>query len=272
MRTIYIDVLLILNLYVNWLLLRSTARLTHTRLSGLRCIIAAAAGSLTSLTILLPVLNPVLTLIIKLLTAVIPIAAAFGFSCQRIFWRCLAVFLCVSFAFAGLCIGLCTLSGTDLLIWSGSCIYLHFSLASLILCTALSYFLLRIFSYVRIKYFHSDETYEIIIRVGVHSVIADGLADTGNSLTDCFTGKAVIVCGKECLSSIPDISEPYKLKGYRLIPYATVSGNALMPVFRPDDVIIRSRSTGCTRSADVLIGITDEQNTAIFNPKLFHVL
>ena len=272
MRTIYIDVLLIMNLYVNWLLLRSTARLTHTRLSGLRCMIAAAAGSLTSLTILLPALHPVLTLIIKLLTAVIPVSAAFGFAYQRTFWRCLAVFLCISFAFAGLCIGLCTLSGTNLLIWSGSCIYLHFSLTALILCTALSYFLLKIFSYVRMKYFHSDESYEIIVRVGIHSVIAEGLADTGNSLTDCFTGSPVIVCGKDMLSSIPDTAKPQNLKGYRLIPYETISGGGLIPVFRPDEVIIRSKSTGHMRSADVLIGIAESQDHAIFNPNLFNVL
>ncbi|MBQ8724822.1 MAG: sigma-E processing peptidase SpoIIGA [Oscillospiraceae bacterium] len=272
MRTIYIDVLLILNLYVNWLILRGTARLTHTRLTGLRCIAASAAGSLTSLTIMLPELHPVLTLIIKLFTAAVPVAAAFGLSRQKTFWRCLAVFFSISFVFAGLCLALCTLSGTNLLIWSSSCIYVHFSLTSLILCTALSYLLLRIFSYVKMKYFHSDEVYEIIVRIGIHTAIAEGLADTGNSLTDCFTGLPVIICGKNILSSLPEISDPYKLRGYKLIPYATVSGEGLLPVFHPDEVIIRSRSTGRIRSADVLIGITDEQNTAIFNPNLFHVL
>lgn len=272
MRTIYIDVLLILNLYVNWLLLRGTARLTHTRLSGIRCIISAAMGSLTSLTIMLPAVHPAIMLLIKLLTAMIPVASAFGIRCQRIFWRCLGVFLVLSTVFAGVCLALCTLSGTDLLIFSGSSIYLHFSLTSLILCTALAYILLRIFSYVRVRFFRSDESYRIIVRVGAHIAAAEGIADTGNGLCDIITGLPVIVMGRDVLDSIPETASPDNLKGYRLIPYATISGNGLLPVFRPDEVIIRSKSTGRKRSADVLIGISEETDSAIFNPVLLHVL
>lgn len=272
MHTIYIDVLLILNLYVNWLLLRSSARLTHTKLSGLRCLFSAAAGSLTSLTVLLPQMPVAMSLTIKLLSAMIPVGAAFGIIPLRRFMRCLAVFLCISFAFAGFMLALCTFSGTNLLIWSGSCIYLHFSLTALILCTAIAYFLLKVFSWVRLRFFHSDESYEIIVRLGIHTAKQKGLADTGNSLTDCFTGKAVIIFGKDALSSIPEINDPEKLPGYRLLPYATVSGSGLLPVFRPDEVIIRSISQGRTLSADALIGIAGEQKSAIFSPNLLHVL
>lgn len=272
MRTIYIDVLLILNLYVNWLLLRGTARLTHTRLSGIRCIISAIIGSLTSLTIMLPYVHPVLTLLIKLLTAMIPVASAFGVRCQRIFWRCLSVFLVLSTVFAGVCLALCTLSGADLLIWTGSSIYLHFSLTSLILCTALAYLLLRIFTYVRARFCRSDESYQIIVRVGVHIASAEGIADTGNGLCDCITGLPVIVMGRVPLASIPETASPEKLKGFRLIPYATVSGGGMLEVFRADEVIIKSRSTGRKLRADVLIGISEETASAIFNPGLLHVL
>ena len=53
MRYIYVDVLLILNLYVNYFLLRATGRLMHLPCRRKRCIAAAVAGSLCSLTILL---------------------------------------------------------------------------------------------------------------------------------------------------------------------------------------------------------------------------
>lgn len=272
MRTIYIDVLLILNLYVNWLLLRGTARLTHTRLTGIRCIAAAAAGSLTSLTVMLPTLHPMLTLLVKLMTAMVPVGTAFGLRCQKIFWRNLGVFLVLSFTFAGLCLALCTLSGVDLLIWSGSSIYLHFSLTALILCTALAYLLLRIFSYVRARFFRCDESYQIIVRVGAHIAAVDGIADTGNGLCDCITGLPVVIIGKKALESIPETAEPEKLLRYRLIPYATIAGSGLLPVFRPDEVIIRSKSTGRKRRADVLVGISEDTESAIFNPGLLHVL
>lgn len=272
MHTIYLDVLLILNLYVNWFLLRGTAKLTHSRLTGVRCLIAALAGSLTSLTILLPTLPAALTLLIKLLTAMIPVSAAWGIRRQRIFWRNLAVFLSVSFAFAGVMAALCTLSDTNLLIWSGSCIYLHFSLTALILCTALSYFLLRLTGYLRLRLHHSDDSYEIIVRVGAHLAVQKGLADTGNSLADCFTGKPVIIFGRNALQTIPELSHPETLPHYRQLPYSTLSSDGMLPVFCPDEVIIRNLSSGHTRTVDALVGFVPRQSSAVFNPNLLHVL
>ncbi|MGN0593348.1 MAG: sigma-E processing peptidase SpoIIGA [Ruminococcus sp.] len=272
MHTIYIDVLLILNLYVNWLLLKGTAKLTHSRLSSVRCLMAAAAGSLTSLTILLPAMPSALTLLLRLLTAMIPVGAAWGLRRQWIFWRNLAVFLCISFAFAGLMLALCTLSGTNLMIWSGSCMYLHFSLSTLILCTALSYFLLRLISYLRLRFHHASDSYEIIVRVGAHMALQKGLADTGNSLVDCFTGKPVIIFGRNALQTIPEMAHPEQLTGFRQLPYATVSSDGMLPVFCPDQVIIRNLSSGRTCPVDVLIGYVPHQTSAVFNPNLLHVL
>ncbi len=271
MRTIYIDVLLILNLYVNWLLLRGTAGLTHTKLTSRRCIIASLLGSLTSLTILLPCTNSILMVLMKITTAAVPVGAAFGVRHKGLFLRNLCVFISVSFVFAGLCLGLCTLTGTNLLIWSGSCIYLHFSLVPLILCTALAYFLLRIFSFVRMRFFRTEESYEVIIRIGMKTVKCKGLADTGNSLCDCFTGKAVVIVSRSLLEAIPEAAQPQLLKGYRLLPYSTVSGEGLMEVFQPEETVIRSLSTGRIRKIDVLIGITEEETSAIFSPAVLHV-
>ncbi|MBQ8688041.1 MAG: sigma-E processing peptidase SpoIIGA [Ruminococcus sp.] len=272
MHTIYLDVLLILNLYVNWLLLRGTAKLTHSRLSGGRCLLAAFAGSLTALTILLPALPGIFTLLVKLLTAMIPVGSAWGMRRQRIFWRNLTVFLCLSFAFAGVMVALCTLSDTNLLIWSGSCIYLHFSLTALILCTAISYFLLRLVGYLRLRAHHTHDSYEIIIRVGAHIAMQTGLADTGNSLADCFTGKPVIIFGRNALRTIPELSQPEQLPHFRRLPYSTIAADGMLPVFCPDEVIIRNLSSGRSRTVDALVGYVPHQTAAVFNPNLLHVL
>ena len=49
MPTIYLDVLLLQSLYVNYFLLRAAAKLTHTPLHWIRCGLAAAGSSLFSL-------------------------------------------------------------------------------------------------------------------------------------------------------------------------------------------------------------------------------
>ena len=49
MKTIYLDVLLCLNLYINYFVLRATAKLLHAKLRTGRCLLAAGVGSLFSL-------------------------------------------------------------------------------------------------------------------------------------------------------------------------------------------------------------------------------
>lgn len=268
MQTIYIDILLIINLYVNWFLLKGTARVTHTRLTTARCFLGAFVGSLTSLGVFLPAMPLPLSVLVKLMGAALTVAGAFALRGMKCFLRCFFAFLALSFVLAGIMLSLCNLSGTDILIWSMNSIYLHFSLTSLILYTSAAYFLLRIFSLIKLRFFHSDEIYEVIIRVGSHTARLKGIADTGNNLTDCFTGKAVVIFGKESLKSIPETETPEKLKGYRLLPYSTVSGSGIMPVFRPDEIIIKSVSRGTLHSTDAMAGIAEGEHGAIFSPNL----
>ena len=78
MKSIYLDVLIVLNIYVNYFLLRATAKFTHTPLKTIRCIISSVIGSLFSLTILLPAGNFLIPLAIKLGAAVVIVGMAFG--------------------------------------------------------------------------------------------------------------------------------------------------------------------------------------------------
>ena len=79
MQTVYADVLIILNIYVNFFLLRTTARVTHSPLRTFRCIAASVYGSLFSLTILLPSLGTPINIAIKAAAAVTVVLAGFGF-------------------------------------------------------------------------------------------------------------------------------------------------------------------------------------------------
>ena len=94
MPTIYLDVLLLQSLYVNYFLLRAAAKLTHTPLHWIRCGLAAAGSSLFSLLILLPPLPAWFQLVCKLLAAALSVTMAFGLHRESFFrqWGCF--FLC----------------------------------------------------------------------------------------------------------------------------------------------------------------------------------
>ena len=69
--------------------------------------------------------------------------------------------------------------------------------------------------------------------------------------------------------SLPESPEEYlKIKGIRIIPYSVISGDGIIPVFTPDEVMIFNENKSFCKKADVLIGICSSGNRAIFNPRL----
>ena len=78
MRTIYVDVLLGLNLFINYFLLLAVSKFLSWEGKRKRFFLAALIGALYSLTILLPELPDILSLIFKLLIAGVLIRIAFS--------------------------------------------------------------------------------------------------------------------------------------------------------------------------------------------------
>ncbi len=109
------------------------------------------------------------------------------------------------------------------------------------------------------------------LRLAGKTVVLSGLADTGNNLTDIFSGAMVIVCADESLQALLDGKPVETLRGYRLIPCATITAEGILPLFRPDEICIRNLSTGKSRAVDAMIGIGGTQKSAIFHPNLIEV-
>ena len=265
MITIYIDVLLVLNIYVNYFLLCMTARLTHSPLKTFRCAAAAVYGSLFSLLILLPPLGTLLNTVIKLLSAVSITAAAFGFySWYRLMMNSAAFFVS-NLMLAGAVYALDAHFPSDMMLVENSSVYIDFSLAALVVSTAAVYAAVRIMRTIADKAADGCGLYSITVRWNDRIFMLNGIADTGNTLVDLFTGVPVIVCddsvfGKFDISALP--------KGVRLIPCSTISKNGVIPVFRPDEVIIDDVSKGRKVPVNAMIGLAGSSGKAIFNPRL----
>ncbi len=259
MRTVYVDVLLVCNLYMNFLLLRLTARLTHTKCRTGRCLTGAGLGAAGSLMILLPPLPFLLSLLCKAGLAAGMCLITFG---RRQFWQKLLCFGGVSCGMAGILLAL-SLSGR---VWyaNGSW-YPDISLRALVLWTIAAYGMLCVVQYFHNRTHPTADGYTVHIRYGAHTAAVEGLADTGNTLVDFCTGKPVILCEREALSALlPETLPPAR---FRPLPYATAAGTGLVYVFRPDEVLIRKEETA--KSVDVLVGIGGQtEHKAIFNPKL----
>lgn len=262
MHVIYVDVLLVCSLLVDYLLLRLTARLTHSRLSFVRALAAAAFGSLSSLLVLLPPMSAVLSVLCNLTTAVLLCLTAFGCrDIRRLFWHCLC-FLGMSCMLAGMLLAM-SLAGARVYFANGSW-YPDISLHHLVLFTAGSYGLLTVVQYLQNRSHTADGCYQVYIRYGQHTVKLNGIADTGNSLVDFYTGKPVIICPKTQLAPLLPDKLP---KGLRPLPCMTVAGEGMVLCFTPDEVVIHSEHRH--KPVDVLVGMTEQESEgAIFHPRL----
>ena len=140
MKTIYLDVLIVLNIYVNFFLIKATAKFTHTPLKIFRCILSSVIGSLFSLTILLPSGNFLLSLLIKLAAAVIITAITFGIKERKRFFKLIFYFYIINFVFAGAVSFMYITFKPSFMAVNNSYFYVDFSLMSLVIFTAIAYF------------------------------------------------------------------------------------------------------------------------------------
>lgn len=277
MKTIYIDVLIILNIYVNFFLLKATARLTHTPLKASRCVVSSVIGSLFSLTIFLPDINFLIPLGIKLVAAVIITAMAFGIKDSRHTLKLVFFFYLVNFIFGGIIMLFYLTFRPGFMAFGNTYFYVDFSLLSLVIFTAVSYFAVTAVRRLMDRGCDAKRKYKVVIRKSGKTVSVDAIADTGNSLVDMFSGKPVIICRSADLTGVVDLpAEPvaenaellYKTNGLRFIPYSTIGNAGMIAVFSPDDTVICDSESSKFRKVDAMIGIDTKDVPAIFNPKL----
>lgn len=267
MQTIYIDVLIVLNIYVNYILLRITAKLTHAQLRAGRCIGASVYGSLYSLLILAPELPAWIVTGIKLLAAVTVVGAAFGIHSRRYLLMNTAAFFSANFILAGGVFAAYTWLGAGYVYIGNTCFYIDLSLAVLIVSTAVMYGAVAIVKRFTDRIPAGD--YRVIVRYRDKVTELTGIADTGNVLTDYFTGAPVVICDSRSMERMTGhvIAGTEGLpRGFRLLPCSTVSSSGVIPIFRPDEVLIVDRTSGTRRTADVAVGFGETGGMAIFNP------
>ena len=267
LQTIYIDVLIVLNIYVNYFLLRITARITHSPLSFQRCIITAVYGSIYSLLILAPELYSYINILIKIFAAVTIVVIAFGFQGKKRLMINTIAFFSANFILAGTVYAVYSWLKPEFMHFNNSYFYIDFSLLLLVVTTAVMYFL--VYTAENFLCRTPDGTYDVIIKYNNSVVTLEGLADTGNSLTDFFSGSPVIVCDKKKFSGITDNGKIPK--GFRLLPCSTISDSGFIEIFRPDEVLIKNILSGENKKVDAVIGLGENSGNAIFNPKILKI-
>lgn len=260
---IYIDVLIILNTYMTWILLSLTAALTKTHSFGGRRALASVIGGLSSLMILIPTPDKLIgftLIILKAFTCMLTVIIAFWRQTVKKTFLLTVAFFGVNMLFSAALTAVQTALKSQLIAVSGGFIYFDISPLNLVLSTAVIYLILCKTSKLFSRDLSTNNSYRVEFTVGCKAFSLDGVADTGNTARDLFSGLPVIVC------TGVEISDGDRL---RAVPYETVSGEGILYAFSPENLRITDGSGKIMNVSALVAGVPSSGGRrAIFNPKI----
>lgn len=241
---IYADILLAVNWWVDFLLLLLVRRMTGAGAAGWRVALGGLAGAVSCGLILLPPLPVWLTLAAKLVAAAAMVLVAFGFERWRVFARRLLWLFALSAGLAGLCAALYFyVAPIGFYVFNGT---VYYAVPPLLLVglTVVCYALLWLWERLLRHRAATDAEYTVTVTHGGRCVRMHCLYDSGNHLTEPFSGWPVLVAERYVAArllavpqSIADISPDET--AWRVVPFDSIGGEGALPAFLPERITVR---------------------------------
>lgn len=281
---IYLDVLILINLYVTYFQILAVSVFTHRKTVWYRKLSAAGIGAVASLSIFIPQ-EMVLTLtLLKIFLCAFIAFVAFGYTGFRAYAVSVLFLMLVSFVFSGLMLCVWLFAAPMKMLFINGTVYFGVDTMTIILSTCAAYGVVRIIRYILDKNGKTDGKYTVIIKNNGRECRLSALADSGNGMVDCFSGLPVIVCRRDMCADVSppaiemiennsDISDigTQMIKGVRIMPFSTVGKGGLICMFKAESVVIDDETNEEKYPVNALIGIViggRQEYEAIFNPKI----
>jgi len=267
---IYIDVLVAINIFVTWLLLACSVFFSAVQVKRWRLLLGSLLGGGGSLLILLPPAPWWLLAPEKLLLCALIVLVGFGFGRWSRFLRCFAAFFGVSFAFAGVMLGLWLTLRPDGMLYQNGAVYFDVNLITFVLFACACYAAVRGLAVLLRRRHPGANLCRATIQILGRSITLPAFYDSGNRLADGFTGAPVAVAEYAALekflpvelrpffrneAEIFDIPQEQEWRPrLREIPFHALGREGLLPAFRADQVVVRTKhDTQSTLNAIVAV-------------------
>jgi len=206
--TIYLDVVLIENLCMNYIILFATGYILKIKIKHIRLIISALIGGIYSILAYTEVLEIYSNIAMKLILSIVMVYVAYSPKNIKLLSKQILIFYLTSFVFGGTAFALLYfVKPQDILMQDGVLIGTY--PLKIALLGGIVGFTITVIAFKIVKYRISknDMFCEIEIFFGEKSVKLKAMLDTGNMLKDPITRMPVIVVEKDILYEII----PYKI-------------------------------------------------------------
>lgn len=206
--TIYLDIVLIENLVMNYIILFATGYILKTKIKHIRLIISALLGGIYSILVYTQILAAYSNIIMKLILSIVMVYIAYNPKNIKLLSKQIIIFYLTSFVFGGTAFALLYfIRPQDILMKNGVFIGTYPLKIALLGGTVGFTITVIAFKIVKYRISKNDMFCEIEIFFGENSVKAKAMLDTGNMLKDPITRMPVIVVEKDLLYEII----PYKI-------------------------------------------------------------
>lgn len=235
---VYADILFLVNLIVDYFLLRISLTVLKIAPKTWRLVLSAITGGLFSFYIFLPKSPLLIEILAHLLMNSVMMLICIGFKGFKTFLRGMLVHFGVVCCYGGIMTALWQIFKPQGMIINNSVVYFNISPVVLIITTILGYFLYMIFSKIFAVSSKSAKQCNITFYALGKSVGASAIIDTGNSISDIMSDSEIIIADKSVANalfgSLDIAKDPLLATRYRTIPCNTVSGNSILEGFRCD--------------------------------------
>lgn len=279
--TIYIDIVIIENLIMNYIILCATGIVSKNKIRHLRLIMASLLGAIYSVVAYMKILEIYSNIVLKILLSVIIVYIAYNPQTVKKLWKTLVMFYLVSFVFGGVAFSLIYIIKPQDIIMKNGLFLGTYPLKTVILAAIVAFILIiGVFKIVKSKISKKDMFKDIKINIEGKEVQVKAMVDTGNMLKEPISGKPVIVVEhtllydilpKEILNnlekilggdieSLPDEIKNKYISKLKFIPFSSLGKqNGMLIGIKPTYVEVMQEEN--TKKEDVIIGIYNKSFT-----------
>lgn len=272
---VYADVLVALNLLVNYFLLLATDKILKTDTKIWRLILSAFVGAVSSLYIFLPQMPFVLEMGFKIGVCVIMSLMAFVPKRAKHFIRTVGVLFLITCSYAGVMMAVWHIFKPNGMVIYNSVVYFNISPIVLVVSSSIGYIVFMVLRYVFKSSSQTARICSISIELEGKNMDFRAIIDTGNSIEDVFGESEIIITDKSGIKKLLGSenvfeNEQAKLR-YRAIPCSTVYGKGMLEGVRCDRATVVSEDKTVIIKNPILAVSNTPLNdgyNAIVNPKI----
>lgn len=279
--TIYLDVVLIENLCMNYIILFATGYLLKIKINHIRLILSALLGGIYSIAAYMQILEIYSNIILKIILSIVMVYIAYNSKNIKQILKQLVFFYLTSFIFGGCAFALLYFIKPEQILMKNGVYIGTYPIKIAILGGIVGFTITVIaFRYVKTKLNKKSMFCELEIYFENKDIFTTALIDTGNMLKDPITSMPVIVVEKSILKEILPESilnnlnkiiggdvpkEVYEdenlnyITKFRVIPFSSIGKeNGLLLGFKSNKIKVNTEE-GEKIIEDVIIGIYDHK-------------